>query len=353
MNKQTVKFDIKSLKEEKGIFEGYAAVFNNVDLGKDKILPGAFKKSIQERGNKIKILWQHDHKIPIGKSLEIKEDDYGLWVKGKLSMTEKGKEAYQLMKDGVIDALSIGYNVIKREYKNGVRLLKEVKLGEFSPVSFPMNPSAKITDVKTVIDYLNLPLADRDMDWNSDEAEARLREWSGGLKDNINWDKYKKGFFYRETETSKNFTDYKLPYTDIINNKLVAIPRGIFTVAAVLQGAMGGVAISEEEQDKIKAQVEKYYEKMRKKFEDENIIAPWNEKNLNFDNLETKVLIWKLESKIGRVLSSQNYELIRKVIDVLQSLLSQAEPSSEEDTQADGRADSEELLTFLNEILER
>lgn len=351
MNKQTVKFDIKKLNDEEGIFEGYAAAFNNVDYGNDKIVPGAFKKSISERGNQIKILWQHKRDQPIGKSIEVKEDDYGLWVKGKISMTEKGKEAYQLMKDGVIDALSIGYNIVKKEYKDGVRLLKELKLGEFSPVTFPMNPAAQITNVKSVVDYLNLPLAERDFNWSADEAEARIREWAGGKKENINWDKYKKAFFYRETEESENFTDYKLPYADIINGKLTAIPRAIFTVAGVLQGAMGGVDISEEDENAVKEQVEKYYEKMRKEFEDEEIIAPWNSKDLYsaVDNLETKILIWNLESKIGRVLSTENFELIQKVIQVLQSLLNQAEPS-DEDTQ-DEEADRQELLNFLNEII--
>src|SRR6056297_2755627 len=191
MNKKTLKFDIKKLTKEEGIFEGYAAVFNNVDLGKDKILPGAFKKTLEERGDKIKILWQHDWDEPIGKVLEIKEDEYGLWVKGKIiTTTQKGKEAYELIKEKIIDGLSIGYNIMKKDWQSGVRLLKELKLLEFSPVTFPMNEEALITNVKMVESFKNYPLAERNYDWSSDEAIARFREFCGGpKKEDINWDK--------------------------------------------------------------------------------------------------------------------------------------------------------------------
>ena len=77
-----IKQDNVNLEER--TFEGYAATWDK-DLVDDIIYPGAFTKSIQEAfpAGKIKILWQHYE--PLGMPLEMKEDSYGLFVKGKVS----------------------------------------------------------------------------------------------------------------------------------------------------------------------------------------------------------------------------------------------------------------------------
>lgn len=138
-----------------GTFEGYAAVFGNVDSYGDIIQPGAFTKTIQERRGKIRVLWNHDSFAPpVGKLLDISEDGYGLKIKAQLSSTPRGQEIAQLMRDGVIDSMSIGYTTIRHDYEQRddlgreVRNLREVKLYEFSPVNFPANEAASITQVK-------------------------------------------------------------------------------------------------------------------------------------------------------------------------------------------------------------
>ena len=141
-------------EENKGMFEGYASVFGNKDLGNDVVVNGAFRKSLRAKGaRKIKMLFQHDTKEPIGVYTQIKEDGQGLYVKGQLAMnTQKGKEVYELMKMGAIDGLSVGYRVDAKGYhydKGGKRrMLKEVDLMEISAVTFPMNPKARISAVK-------------------------------------------------------------------------------------------------------------------------------------------------------------------------------------------------------------
>jgi hypothetical protein len=74
-----------------------------------------------------------------------------LYVIGKISKTRLGDEALELMKDGVVDQMSIGYDVVQDEMAEdqSTRYLKELVLYEFSPVTFPMNPQADITSVKT------------------------------------------------------------------------------------------------------------------------------------------------------------------------------------------------------------
>ena len=143
--------DVKALTEE-GEFEGYAAVFNNTDDGKDVIAPGAFRESLATRPvNKVKMLWQHDPARPIGTWLEIKEDDVGLRVRGRLlRSTKDGGEAYEFIKAGAIDGMSIGYRTVEDEVdrEKGVRRIKRANLFEVSVVTMPMNALATIDAVK-------------------------------------------------------------------------------------------------------------------------------------------------------------------------------------------------------------
>lgn len=147
---KNITFEIKA-NLEKNEFEGYASVFGNKDSYDDIIDPGAFVKTIQE-SKRVKVLWQHDPHQPIGKPIYMAEDSKGLHVKAKISSTQLGKDVIQLMKDEVIDELSIGYNTVKADWDSlaGARRIKEVRLWEFSPVTFAANDQANITGVKTL-----------------------------------------------------------------------------------------------------------------------------------------------------------------------------------------------------------
>jgi HK97 family phage prohead protease len=143
--------DVKAISDE-GEFSGYAAVFNNEDLGRDVILSGAFEKSLARRpAGKVKMLRQHDPEEPIGIWLDLGEDKRGLRAKGKLILdTVKGRETYALMRAGALDGLSIGFRTVKDRFDRakGVRYLEEIDLPEISVVTFPMNPRATVATVK-------------------------------------------------------------------------------------------------------------------------------------------------------------------------------------------------------------
>jgi hypothetical protein len=116
---------------------------------------GAFTKSLTKRpASKVKMLYQHKTDEPIGIFTDMYEDNKGLYVKGQLAMgTQKGREAYELLKMGALDGMSIGFRADPdkqgyNENKRGVRTLKEVDLMEISLVTFPMNESALIESVK-------------------------------------------------------------------------------------------------------------------------------------------------------------------------------------------------------------
>ncbi len=123
-----------------------------VDLGRDLVLPGAFVRSLQERGARgIKLLFQHDPAEPIGVWLELREDAYGLFVRGRvLPEVERGREVLALMRAGALDGLSIGFRAVegRTDPKSGVRRLHRVDLWEVSIVTFPMLPEARVSAVK-------------------------------------------------------------------------------------------------------------------------------------------------------------------------------------------------------------
>lgn len=125
----------------------------------------------------------------------------------------------------------------------------------------------------------SLPLADRDREWDGDAAKRRLAD-AGRLN---------AGCFWRSDEADPDSdiqNDYKLPFADIIDGELVAVPRGIFSVAGVLQGAMGGVDIPEEDKDTIRDRVAGYYEAMASEFDDPDLVAPWEEDDDDDDDDE-------------------------------------------------------------------
>ncbi len=119
---------------------GYASVFDVVDSHNDIIIKGAFDNTLQN-AHKIKFLWQHDPKFPIGKIIKIHEDGYGLFIESSITCgTEKGREAIDLFSKNIINGLSIGFNTIKSYIRDdGKRIITELELWEISMVTFPAN----------------------------------------------------------------------------------------------------------------------------------------------------------------------------------------------------------------------
>ncbi|MEL6504148.1 MAG: HK97 family phage prohead protease [Pseudomonadota bacterium] len=135
-----------------GRFSGYASLFNKVDLGKDRVAPGAFSKCLAKgAGKSVRMLFQHDPSEPIGTWEIVREDAKGLYVEGRISPSSvKGAEVLGLMRDGAIDGLSIGFRTLRSTHdrKSGVRTIREADLWEISIVTFPMLPQARIDTVK-------------------------------------------------------------------------------------------------------------------------------------------------------------------------------------------------------------
>jgi len=187
-----ISLDFKQ-SDADGSFEGYASLFGREDLGRDIVLPGAFRESLASRGPRgIKLLFQHDANQPIGVWTTLEEDSRGLYAQGRL-MREVGKarEVMALMRAGALDGLSIGFKTVKarRDRATGVRRIEKIDLWEISIVTFPLLPEARITSTKTK-PFAGTPPTEREFErWltrdaglTRSEARALMRSGLSGLK---------------------------------------------------------------------------------------------------------------------------------------------------------------------------
>lgn len=360
MEYKELLFEVKELKEQDNsvLVSGYASVYDVVDYYSDVVVRGAFDAVIAEfRSGKrnIPVLYEHDE--PIGKVVGLDEDAKGLYVDAVIyTDIPEGQKTATLLKRGILNGLSIGYVAQDYVYEGNNRILKKLDLWEVSIVKFPANPLAKVTEVKKVVPFQDLPLADIDTPWDADKARHNVAKWASkdgsGEKDTIDWDKYKKAFLWYDEEKPDNFTSYKLPIADVFDGRLKAVPRAIFAAAAVLQGARGGVNIPDDEIEAIKRHLERYYEKMDR-------TPPWKEKRLDLVEFAANLTIGVLgsgllEEKEGRVLSSRNARLLKLVADAITQLLKAAGYLTEEQDQEQNQEQrniEEELAKALQELL--
>ena len=165
-------FEIKAVEDD-GVFEGFGSVFGNVDSYKEIVAPGAFAESLagwKAAGRLPPVLWQHRSGEPIGPYISMEEQPLGLHVRGQLLVNDvqRAKEARALMKAKAVNGLSIGFVTREDSYDRvtGIRTLKKVDLWEVSVVTFPANPAAQISSIKSAIDAIQ----------SFAEAESFLRE---------------------------------------------------------------------------------------------------------------------------------------------------------------------------------
>jgi uncharacterized protein len=169
MQRLTRDFNLElKMVGEEGTIEGYASVFDVVDSYKDVIAPGAFKRTLaawQSSGRMLPVLWQHDAYNPIGVTLAASEDEHGLAVKAQL-ITEvaQARDAYALAKAGALGGMSIGFSIPNKaadgnpavvyDDERQVQIIREVRLWEYSLVTFPANEAATINQVKAAANAL-------------------------------------------------------------------------------------------------------------------------------------------------------------------------------------------------------
>jgi len=309
---------ISGLISESGIFEpDFGTTFRE----------GAWRRTLDAQEGKFPLLYMHEYKMPAGLG-QFSESKRGLELdEAQVDLsTETGRLVYSGAKRGYIDTLSQGFDIVEwkgdpdpshksQSFFGGEpgKIVTEVKLFESSFVlrGFEGNPGAAIESVRAmtygiervnealrqnamtdfeaamlelrallestgsraVVGYKDFPLAERDRKWDNAAAEKRVRSWAGA-EDAPNA-KYRSAHMWVDADAPDKFGSYKLLYVDIIDGQARAIPKGIFAVAGALQGAREPLKVPAADIPKLRALVEKWYAKMRKEFDDEDIVAPW------------------------------------------------------------------------------
>lgn len=156
---------LRASSTDRRTIEGTAAPFNELaEINSpyeghfmEKIKPGAFARTIRERGpagaNKIRLLEQHDPRaFPVGIATLLEERSKGLFAAFRIAATDRGDEVLTLVRDGIIDGLSIGFQVVSDDWSDRhiasglkVREIHEVKLREISIVTEQAYAGAVVT----------------------------------------------------------------------------------------------------------------------------------------------------------------------------------------------------------------
>lgn len=168
VSNSTIAGVIKDVDAKSGIVTGYFSIFGNVDSDGDMIMPGAFKRSLNNNYNRIKHLNQHrPGEVLSGTKkghLVVKEDSKGLYFESKISETSYGKDVLRLYDDGALDEHSIGFEVVRSrdsdtmtrpsrwnpQERVPVKELHELKLWEGSTVTWGANEMARTESIKSL-----------------------------------------------------------------------------------------------------------------------------------------------------------------------------------------------------------
>lgn len=136
-------------------FEGWAST-SQLDRQGDIVLPSAFAASLPAFKANGPIFWNHAEvhdplAMPIGRTTDAEIRDGGLYIKARWANTTQAQEVRQLVTDGIVSTMSIGFNPISSVVKGGVNYIDQLELMEVSVVAIPANTGAIITTAKSVL----------------------------------------------------------------------------------------------------------------------------------------------------------------------------------------------------------
>jgi HK97 family phage prohead protease len=154
---RTFSFEVRRAEDSSNRLAGHAAVFETLaDIGgwfREKIARGAFDKTLADHAD-VKALFNHDPNIVLARTtsgtLKLSTDDTGLFTDIDVAPTTAGNDLVILVKRGDVDQMSFAFDVLKEEWneedpQNPIRTLKEVRLRDISPVTYPAYPTTDIS----------------------------------------------------------------------------------------------------------------------------------------------------------------------------------------------------------------
>jgi HK97 family phage prohead protease len=317
--------ELRELADQPPVIAGYAAVFDSpsFDMGFiETIDPAAFNRTLNAAD--VRGLGNHDVNWLLGRAkagtLRLFVDDRGLGYEVTVNMADPdGVRAVEKVRRGDWDGSSFSFQTIRDQWTWDAtppqRRLLEVALIDVGPVTYPAYPdaTANARDLQGALEPIaktcghpvdvlvaamqrgeirslitsetrgasgstTWPLhSDRSRAWSASDADSRLRAWAGG--DSIDWTKYASVHFWVDPDMRQQFGGYKLPFCDVVDDKVQAIWRGVSACAAAIQGSRGGVSIPSGDVPAVKRKIEAYYTKAAKQFDDDTISPPWQGSN--------------------------------------------------------------------------
>jgi hypothetical protein len=166
---KSISAGFKDLDVKSGIVTGYFANFGSIDSDGDRIVKGAFAKTIRENGPQgtqlIKHLLDHNKNIAVGKLQQLSEDEVGLYYESKAGRHTNGRDFLLMAEDGIINQHSFGFRIIKEAKKSDANEISEVAMYEGSSIQFlGANRNTPVTGVKSESDIIEeLGLLERAM----------------------------------------------------------------------------------------------------------------------------------------------------------------------------------------------
>lgn len=147
--------EIKDIDQKQGIVSGYFSAFGMVDSDGDVMMPGAFKRSIQDWGpeakGRIKHLLNHDPSKPLGKIMELKEDNYGLFYRSQVGKHNLGQDFIKMVESGLIAEHSIGFRTLREQKNDSANEIHEVMLFEGSSLTaWGANEHTPLLGIKSI-----------------------------------------------------------------------------------------------------------------------------------------------------------------------------------------------------------
>ncbi len=234
----------KALDEAQGIFEAIVAVFGNVDRAGERIMPGAFQKSLrawEKKGRPIPVIFAHEWDnldAHIGEVVEAEELDQGLYIKAQLDMEEDfARRVWKRMKRGTLAEFSFAYDVVDGRMKDGVYELHELELLEVGPCLVGMNPETQLIGVKKALPPHSTPTSEGGWDGPANEARVRSDE---------DLAYYRRIYAWRDPEGDPSVkSSYRFIHheVDADGDPGAANIRACQTGIGILNGARGGTTI--------------------------------------------------------------------------------------------------------------
>lgn len=274
--------DMKVVEEDKKHYmTGYANTKNHADSYGD--IPTNYNDEdvyVLERMNSNPVCFV-DHRSSAtniaGNFVELREDDKGLFF--KLLFRQLSDIYNPALKDAVASyitgfgrALSIGGSWLFGDPKNPNHLTKAI-LSEISLVGIgsdmdALSSTTRPKHFKSILPFADLPIAKKDSPWNFEDTATSLKHLSD--------EEFSKAFLWKGK--IDNVETHQFPVADFVEGELKIIPKALFSAAASLSGAKGGIDLPDDEKDGVKYQIDKYYKKM-------DIESPFEKNVFRIDHL--------------------------------------------------------------------